>query len=123
MSGARIVNADPIFQGDHVDAVVTVFNRINQPVTLPTGTVGTVEYAIHTSDKANNFLVKKIIGDGITVRPQTGDDIGVFDLVILPDDTAPLSGQDLYHECLVDIDGKPRTIFYGTFPVSVSPLK
>lgn len=119
---ARIVNADPIWQGDHVDAEVQVYNRLNQPVTLPTGTVGTVVYGIHTSDKAQNFLVKKIIGDGITVRAQTGDDVGKFDLVILPSDTAPLSG-DLYHECVVTIDGKPRTIFVGTFPVNVSPLK
>lgn len=117
---ARIVNADEIWQGDHVDAVVTVFNRLNARVTLITGTA--ITYGMHTSDKAKDFLVKKVVGDGITVRTQSGDDIGVFDLVILPADTAPLVG-DLYHECIVVIDSKPRTIFYGTFPVNVSPLK
>jgi hypothetical protein len=120
---ARTVNADPIFQGDHVDAVVTVRNRLNQPVTLPTGTVGTVVYGIHTSDKAKNFLVKKVIGDGVTVRAQTGSDVGLFDLVILPTDTENLAGDDLYHECVVSIGGKPRTIFSGLFPVKVSPIK
>jgi hypothetical protein len=119
---ARIVNADTIFQGDHVDAEVTVLNRLNQPVSLPTGTVGAVEYQIRESDKAAAFLVKKEVGDGITVRSQVGSDVGVFDLVILPADTAPLVG-DLYHECVVTIGGKPRTIFYGEFPVNVSPIK
>lgn len=119
---ARIVDADSIWQGDYIDAVVTIYNRQNQPVILPTGTVGAVIYEIFDNDKSTKALVTKGVGSGITVRPQTGGDIGVFDLVILSADTEPLSG-DLYHECVVTVDAKPRTAFYGTFPVMVSPIK
>jgi hypothetical protein len=122
MSSAREVNADDVYQGDHVDAEVTVVNRLNQRVALPTGTVGAVTYEIRPDNKSSQKLVEKGIGDGIVVRPQTGSDIGVFDLVILPADTAPLIG-NLYHECVVTIDNKPRTVFYGTFPVKVSVIK
>lgn len=119
---ARIVNADTIYQGDSLDAVVQVYDSTNNPVTLPTGTVGTVVYGIYQSDKADAFLVRKTVGDGITVRAQSGSDIGKFDLVIPGSDTDSLSG-DLYHECVVTIAGKARTIFYGTFPVKISPIK
>jgi hypothetical protein len=119
---ARIVNADTLYQGDSLDVVVQVYDSSNLPVTLPTGTVGTVIYGIYQSDKSTTFLVKKIIGDGIVVRAQSGSDVGKFDLVLAGSDTENLYG-DLYHECVVTIDGKARTIFYGKFPVRVSSIK
>lgn len=120
MSSARVVDADPIFQGDQLEAVVQVYNRLNQPVTIATGSP--IGYGIFMDNNSTQYLVQKSVGDGITLRAQTGNDIGKFDLVILPDDTAPLAGV-LYHECVMTQNGKPRTIFYGKFPVEVSPIK
>jgi len=120
MSGARIVNADPIYQGDQVESVVQVYDQLNQAVTIATGS--SIDYGIFMDDNSVAYLVQKTIGDGITVRTQIGADIGKFDLVILPADTEPLAGV-LYHECVMTQDGKPRTIFYGEFPVNVSPIK
>ena len=120
MSSAREVNADPIFQGDQVEAVVQVYNRLNAAVCIITGS--TITYGIFQDNNSTQFLVQKTVGDGITVRAQTGDDVGKFDLVILPADTAPLQGT-LYHECVMTQENKPRTIFYGDFPVNVSPIK
>ena len=122
---ARVVNVsgiDAIFQGDQVEAQVTVYDSNNERVSLATGTVDTITYQIQNSDKSTGWLVQLGVGSGITVRSQVGGDIGVFDMVILPADTAPLSGV-LYHECMVTLQTRPRTILYGEFEVKVSPIK
>jgi hypothetical protein len=116
-SNAVIVNLS-FFGGDTPTLQFgPLLNSTGDPIDLTGAQVNFIVY--NGSTPYSLVQIQKAIGSGVTLSPQSGDTVGVFQVSLLAGDTANLGGL-YYYECIIVLAGVSLVSVYGYITITES---